>query len=200
MPQWINNYSKGFHHSGRLWKYVSICYSWAFCTLSVFITGFFGFWEYGEGEQILCPPLPPPTFCNSNRLYYSFKMFPQFWLAKSTRIIHHNQLLMGKFGRIVCLTRKWRQKCSPLQVRAPLPRRPGDKVKLFWLRKKNGGHITRFKSLELGEMITKNMAKTAGRQLGGRHLLFGEYLRSWTNVNVHYRDGLNGVVAFTVIG
>ena len=47
-----------------------------------------------------------------NAYYYSFKMFPRFWLAKSTRIIHHNQLLMAKFGRILCLTRKWRQKCS----------------------------------------------------------------------------------------
>ena len=52
--------------------------------------------------------------------YCSFKIFPQFWLAKSTRIIHHNQLLMTKFGRILCLMRKWRQKCKPLQVNAPL--------------------------------------------------------------------------------
>ena len=52
--------------------------------------------------------------------YYSFKIFPQFWLAKSTRIIHLNQLLMTKFGRSLCLTRKWRQKCSLLQVNAPL--------------------------------------------------------------------------------
>ena len=44
--------------------------------------------------------------------YYSFKIFPRFWLAKSTRLIHHNQLLMTKFGRILCLTRKWHQKCS----------------------------------------------------------------------------------------
>ena len=35
--------------------------------------------------------------------------------------------------------------------------------------------------------MAKNTAKTARRQLGGRHLLFGEYLRSWTNLNVHYR-------------
>ena len=42
--------------------------------------------------------------------YYSFKIFRQFWLAKSTRIIHQNQLRMTKFGRILCLTRKWRQK------------------------------------------------------------------------------------------
>ena len=27
---------------------------------------------------------------NNNNFYYSFKTFPQFWLAKSTRIIHHN--------------------------------------------------------------------------------------------------------------
>ena len=52
--------------------------------------------------------------------YNSFKIFPQFWLAKSTRIIHHKQLLMTKLGRILCLKRKWRQKCSLLQVNAPL--------------------------------------------------------------------------------
>ena len=68
--------------------------------------------------------------------YYSFKIFPRFWLAKRTRTIHHNQLLMTKFGKILCLTRKWRQKCSPLQVEAPLPRRPGNEVELFWLWKK----------------------------------------------------------------
>ena len=28
--------------------------------------------------------------------------------------------------------------------------------------------------------IAKNMARTARRQLEGQHLLFGEYLRSWT--------------------
>ena len=53
-------------------------------------------------------------------IYYSFKIFTQSWLAKSTRVIHHNQPPMNKFGIILCLTRKWRQKCSPLQVKAPL--------------------------------------------------------------------------------
>ena len=33
--------------------------------------------------------------------YYSLKIFPRFWLAKGTRIIHHNQLLMTKFGNNV---------------------------------------------------------------------------------------------------
>ena len=54
------------------------------------------------------------------RNYYSFKIFPQFWLAKSTRIIHHNLLLMTKCGRILCLTMKKRQKCSQLQINALL--------------------------------------------------------------------------------
>ena len=79
-------------------------------------------------------------------IYYSFKIVSQFWLAKSTRIIHHNQFLITKFGRILCLTRKWRQKCSLLQVKAPLLRRPGDEVELFWLWKIKGGHFIRLKS------------------------------------------------------
>ena len=110
--------------------------------------------------------------------YCSFKIFPQFWLAKSTRIIHHNQLLMTKFGGILCLTRKRRQKCSPLQVKALWPRRPGDEVELSWLWKRKWRTFHLFEEqelqLELGEMIAKNTAKTARRQLGRRHLLFGE--------------------------
>ena len=31
---------------------------------------------------------------------------PDSGLAKGTRLIHHKQLLMNKFGRILCLTRK----------------------------------------------------------------------------------------------
>ena len=33
------------------------------------------------------------------RYYYSFKIFLRFWLVKTTRIIHHNQLLFTKFGK-----------------------------------------------------------------------------------------------------
>ena len=46
-----------------------------------------------------------------NRYHYSFKIFLRFWLPKSTRIIHHNQLLLTKFGRILRLINRWRQKC-----------------------------------------------------------------------------------------
>ena len=32
--------------------------------------------------------------------YYSFKIFPRFWLVKTTRrIMHYNQLLLTKFGK-----------------------------------------------------------------------------------------------------
>ena len=79
--------------------------------------------------------------------YYSLKIFPRFWLAKSTRIIHHNQLLMTKFGRILCLTRKWGQKCSLLQVNAPLTEKTwGRGWVVLDVKKKNGRHFTRFKS------------------------------------------------------
>ena len=47
--------------------------------------------------------------------YYSFKIFPELWLAKSTGIIPHNQLLMTKFGRILRLMSRWRRKCSLLE-------------------------------------------------------------------------------------
>ena len=35
---------------------------------------------------------------------------------------------------------------------------------------------------EMGELLAKNITRTAGRQLDGRHLLFGEYLRGWTTL------------------
>ena len=49
---------------------------------------------------------PLASLEKNNTTYYSLKIIPQFSLAKSTCIIHHNQLLMTKFGRIFCLTRK----------------------------------------------------------------------------------------------
>ena len=56
--------------------------------------------------------------------YYSFKIFLRFWLAKSTSIIHHYQLLLTTFWRILRLTNRWQQKCSTLvQVDAPLTKK-----------------------------------------------------------------------------
>ena len=41
--------------------------------------------------------------------YYSFKIFPRFWLVKITRIIHHSQLLLTKFGKNFVVLNRWRQ-------------------------------------------------------------------------------------------
>ena len=53
--------------------------------------------------------------------YYSFKIFSCFWLVKTTRIIHHNQLLFTKFGKnLLHQLNQWRQKCCPPKVIEPM--------------------------------------------------------------------------------
>ena len=53
--------------------------------------------------------------------YYSFKIFARFWLVKTTYcIIHHNQLLLTKFGTNFVIWNQWCQKCSPLQIIEPM--------------------------------------------------------------------------------
>ena len=55
---------------------------------------------------------------------YSFKIFPLFWLVKTTPIIHHNQLLLTKFGKNFVILNQWRQNdvqsTAWLQVIEPL--------------------------------------------------------------------------------
>ena len=78
-----------------------------------------------------CYPTQPHAIVAN---YYSFKIFSRFWLVKTTRIIHHNQLLCSpnlermfailnqsrqkwSVPRIIePMTSKWRQKCSPPQI------------------------------------------------------------------------------------
>ena len=89
--------------------------------------------------------------------YYSFKIYPRFWVDKITRIIHYNQPLLTKFGKnfvilnrwrqklchIEQMTSKWRQKCSPVTVIEPLTEETwgrgcvifewnGDNFSAFW--------------------------------------------------------------------
>ena len=62
-------------------------------------------------------------------IYYIFTSIRQFNRGIKTIIIHSKYfpnsdwLLMTKFGRIFCLMRKWHQKCSLLQVNAPLTKK-----------------------------------------------------------------------------
>ena len=55
--------------------------------------------------------------------YHSFKLFPCFWLVKTTRIIHHNQVLL-EFGTNFVILNRWRQNdvksVAWLQVIEPL--------------------------------------------------------------------------------
>ena len=79
--------------------------------------------------------------------YYSFKVFPWFWLAKSTSIIHHNPLLMTKFERILQLINLCCQKCSFLAGICTINREElGTRLSCFGCENKNGRHFTRFKS------------------------------------------------------
>ena len=120
--------------------------------------------------------------------YYSFKIFLSFWLAKSTSIIHLNQLLLTKFGRILRLIDRWQQKCRTLvQVNAPLTKKTWGRG---WAGRNGptvGGTFHSFHH----ELLSKNIAR---RQLDGQHLLFGVYLLTWTSLcllNMHYRGELN---------
>ena len=69
-------------------------------------------------------------------LYYSFKIFPRFWLAKSTRIIHHNQLTDAQIWKNSAFNEPMTSKVQPsCRLMHRQPRRPGDEVELFWLWK-----------------------------------------------------------------
>ena len=78
--------------------------------------------------------------------YYSFKIFPRFWLVKTTRIIHYNQLLLTTFGKNFVILYQWREKCSPLQIIDPLTKKPGDEVVLLLVNRKNKELIFSFKT------------------------------------------------------
>ena len=49
----------------------------------------------------------------NNCYCYSFKIFPHFWLVKTTRIIHHNQLLFTKFETILRHIESMKSKVQP---------------------------------------------------------------------------------------
>ena len=110
-----------------------------------------------------------------NTSYYSFKILLRFWLAKSTRIIHHNQLLLTKFGRILRLINR-----EGLET----------KLSCFGCEKKNGRTVGGTFYSFYDELLSKNISR---RQLDG-HLLFGVYLQTWTALyllNMPYRGKLN---------
>ena len=91
-------------------------------------------------------PLSLPCFYKQTSMnkcyYYSFKIFPRFWLGKTTRIIHHNQPLNC---HIEPMTSKWRHRVSNLLYWTVIlnrwPRKPWDENKMAEL---SGRHCTCF--------------------------------------------------------
>ena len=133
-----------------------------------------------------------------NLPYYSFKIFPHFWLVKTTNIIHHNQLLLIKFGRNFVTLNGWRlndiKSAAWLQVIEALNEKtwgPGWVVLVVRTKWQNC-HGT-FHSFQ-GKILSKNIVRTARRQLDRQYLLFGVYLQTRADHNLvnfpikmHYR-------------
>ena len=73
---------------------------------------------------------------------YSFKLFPRFWLVKTTRIIHHNKLLLIKFEtNFVMMTSK--------VIIEPLTEKTWGRVCAIFGEQKNEVLIFSFKSLTI---------------------------------------------------
>ena len=126
--------------------------------------------------------------------YYSFKIFHCSWLAKITSIIHYNQLLLTKFGRSFPYWTDDVKRAAKLQITEPLTEKTWGRGCVILVEIPTSGTFHSVHQEEMGELSAKHIARTARRQLEGRHLLFGEYLRSWTTlyllnlpINVHYR-------------
>ena len=135
-----------------------------------------------------------------NVFYYSFKIFLGFWLAKITCIIHHNQLLFTKFGRIFPHWIDHIKSAAKLQIIEPLTDKTWGRV---WVVFEVSNGETCY--LIYGELLSKDIARTARRLLDGQHLLFGVYLQSWTAlyllnfpIKMHCRHELN--IAFGLGG
>ena len=78
---------------------------------------------------------------------------------------------MGEFCNIEPMTSEVQQSCTV--NREDL----GTSLGCCGSENKNGGHFTRIRQEETGELLAESIARTARRQLEGRHLLFVVYLR-----------------------
>ena len=114
------------------------------------------------------------------------KWLLRFWLAKSTSIIHHNQLQLTKFGRILSY---WTDDVKSVA-----------KVADYWTvnRENLGMRLSCFGGENKMANSRRNMllvsrrsvvwkrVRTAKRLLDRRHQLFGVYLWAWTDLYFLY--------------
>ena len=59
--------------------------------------------------KLLMPPQGLNKGLNRGIFIIHSKLFPYFWLVKRTHIIHHNQLLLTKFGKNFVIMKRWHQ-------------------------------------------------------------------------------------------
>ena len=91
---------------------------------------------------------------------YSFKIFFRFWLVKTERIIHYSQLLLTKY---------WTndvKSAAPCRLLNRWPRKPGDKVMLFWwAEKQRAKWRNSFKNEEIFWMNNKAIIEFGFRRI-----------------------------------
>ena len=106
------------------------------------------------------------------------------WMTKMPDIFHHNQLLKTKFRRILQMWKMTTKVQQRWQIIEQLTEKTWgwDWFFLPWVQ--NGETFHLFHEEEIGKLLVKNIARTAGRKLNGTHLLFGEYLHYWTTLNL----------------
>ena len=120
--------------------------------------------------------------------YYSFKISLRFWLVEVTHLIHHNQLLLTKFKKNFVILNRWRENdvksAAWLQVIEPLTEKTWGRGRVVLVvRTKWPNYRGTFYSFH-GEILSKNITRTARRQLDGQHLLFGVYLQNRADFNL----------------
>ena len=125
--------------------------------------------------------------------YYLFKIFLPFWLAKITRIIHQNQLLLTKFGRISPYWTDDVKSAAKLQIIEPLTKKTWGQVWVVF-EVSNGRTFYSFHSELWSNKHGKNSKKRT-RQMTSD---IGVYLQTWTAlyllnflIKMHYRYELN---------
>ena len=112
-------------------------------------------------------------------ILYKREINGRFWLAKITRIIHHNQLLLTKFGRILPYWTDEVKSAAKTQIIEPLTKKTWVRVWVVF-EVSNGRTFNSFH----GKLLSKNIARTARRQFNGRYLLFRVYLQTWTALHI----------------
>ena len=133
--------------------------------------------------------------CKNNRYNYSFKIFPRFWLGKTTRIIHHNQRLNC---HIKPMTSKWRHRFNNFSYWTVDRGNLGTGLSCFGCLNKmeelSGGHCTRLTAKYCLKTYSKNSERSTRRttfaiwsilQTGG-----DLYLLNFPK-KMHYRCELN---------